>query len=348
MKIAFVGIGRDFSSVRDEIGVSVDDFTHYHLEIPYYYAKYTDDEVTIVTDKMPSEVTDGIVNYCKTSELRDKDIVVHWRSWQQYAYDACSDAIHLLHTCDHSYSNEWKITVANALRSGALTRIICYETWHVENMMRELSSVIEPSWDNVVTQLTLGVDTMMYRPKEKDEFKLLWASDPGRGLAGCLSVFNSLWKLDRRYVLHILCPDYALGNMLSVVHPSIRIHRFMKNGNELWDMFNTAAFVPYTSVFKEPSSRVHRQAQAAGCCLLYPDDMGSPSRLIIDGRNGYLMDKNFNPDEWAKRINNSRVSGEYKTMGYNSRLFAMSEDWKIQATRFNLMCNDLLSYRRKK
>lgn len=378
MRVAFVGIKRPFLPIPDEIGITRETFVQYHLEIPYYYGMAGDNHCFVSTvdfghsdpatspdesndiEEHPSAHFDyDWGNYERGTYLvREEwikarngrvgwgsmDVVVHWRSWQQWAYDACPRALHLMQTCDHSYSPEWIATTKRALVTGQLARLICFDTWHVRNTMREL----DVGWDAVLTNLHLGVDTVTYRPLEKDPFQLLWASDPGRGLAGCLEVFDHLYRRDRRYHLHITYPDYV-KQKVSVSHPAIHVHHNMRNGQELWDLFATSAFVPYTCVFPEPSSRVHRQAQAAGCCLLYPPDMGSPSELIISGRTGIIMrntdGKPTSYEGWAKVIDDFRSSGDSAMIGREARLFALTEDWGVQAERFNMVCREMLRNR---
>lgn len=377
MRVAFVGIKRPFLPIPEEIGISIATFVKYHLEIPWYYSFDGDHHCYVSTVDAgeadpavdPADGTDyeyEMARYDSDWACYDRgvylvredwlkgqrehyswramDVVVHWRSWQQWAYDACPDSLHLMQTCDHSYSPEWIAAVKGALASGQLGRIICFDTWHVRNTMREL----DVGWDAVLTNLHLGVDTRTYRPLEKDPFQLLWASDPGRGLAGCLEVFNHLYRRDRRYHLHITYPDYV-KQKVSVSHPAVHVHHNMRNGQELWDLFATSAFVPYTCVFPEPSSRVHRQAQAAGCCLLYPPDMGSPSELIISGRTGViprdLEGKPVDAIGWANGIDMLRRDEEYRRIGREARLFALTEDWSVQAERFNLVCQEMLRSR---
>lgn len=352
LKIAFVGIKRPFLSIQDEIGISIETFIKFHLEIPWYYYFHGANDCYVSTvdtgysgkrsdpadDERTTHGSDGGVYTVKEAWVGSThlDVVVHWRSWQQWAYDASPSSLHLLQTCDHSYSDEWKKNVKGALEGGQLSRIICFDTWHVRNTMRELGV----GWQSVLTNVHLGVDTATYRPLEKDPFKLLWASDPGRGLTHCLDMFRYLYQRDRRYRLHIACPDYV-KNQISISHPAISVHGHLKNGPELWDMFATSAFLPYTCQFMEPSSRAHRQAQAAGCCVLYPSDRGSPSSLIVDGRTGVIMGPHPEPLNWALKIDSLRESGEYIKIGTEARIFALTEDWNVQAIRFNNVCKEL-------
>lgn len=268
----------------------------------------------------------------------DPDVVVHWRKWQQWASDSTSfDSLHFMQTCDHSYSEEWKTDVRSALDLKLLSHIICFETWHRREMLVELGQRYA---DRLLTGVHLGVDTDIYRPAEKDPFKLLWASDPGRGLAGCLDMFIELYKIDRRYTLHVMYPDYVKQHP-TFSHPGIKLHRNIANGPKLWDMFNTAAYLPYTSCFKEPSSRAHRQAQAAGCVVMYPENRGSPSELIMDGRTGWVLREHGLPKDWANHIIENRDKRE--SIASQARMFALTEDWSVQSTRFHKIVTELLS-----
>ncbi len=94
--------------------------------------------------------------------------------------------------------------------------------------------------------------------------------------------------------------DYSTVSSLAASHPAFELHKNLDNGPQLWSLFNKCGFLPYTSTFKEPSSRAHRQAMAAGCVVLYPPDMGSPSELIKDRMTGYVM----STDKWIDKICN--------------------------------------------
>lgn len=361
MRVAFVGIKRPFTTIKKDIGIDYETFIRFHIELPFYYSKYGANDVFVTTvDAGPKTIYEldewedpkhNIVtsedgssmmwvvqeSYLASMSTESKpEVVVHWRAWQQWAWDACPDATHLLHTCDHTYGEEWKNNAKTALKNGQLSRIIAFETWHVRQLQQEL----QVGFENFVTQLHLGVDTEIYHPTEKDPFKLLWASDPGRGLPGCLEVFGELYKKDRRYHLHVLQPDYV-KEPLSVSHPGIKVHRNIKNSPELWDMFNTSMFVPYTSTFMEPSSRVHRQGMSAGSVVLYPSDRGSPSELIINGRTGVIIPQSLNKHFWALKINEIRENGQHLSIGTQARMFSLTEDWSVQAERFNRVIKEL-------
>lgn len=347
--LAFVGIKKKFSSIENELQISVSDFVRYHLELPWYYSLYGKNKVFITTvdqkDQclLPNSSVDvTLVNETDLSKCA-VDVVIHWRSWQQWAFDSLPNSLHLLQTQDHSFSNEWINNVTKAIREKALSHIIAFETWHANNTHLEIQS-IEKNFDrsSILTKLHLGVDTTIYKPKEKDPYKLLWASDPGRGLQKCIEVFSILYRLDKRYKLHVLCPDYARNPFSGINHPGIVTHNNIRNSPELWDMFNTSTYIPYTSTFMEPSSRVHRQGQAAGCCVIYPENMGTPSELIVHCVNGVIMNECSKPVDWANMI--LSLNGDNsKSIGKSSRMFALTEDWSVQAVRFNNVCSELLN-----
>ncbi len=342
MQVAFVGIKRPFATILDEIGIDHRTFVRFHLEMPFYFAKYGRNNVQVTTVDTAHLTlfgeSDWAVHLIKEDELEalDNQVVVHWRSWQEWAFHRCPDAVHLIQTCDHTYTEQWKTTVRDALAHGKLCKIIAFETWHVRQLQQELGV----GFENFITQVHLGVDTDVYFPEEKDPHQLLWASDPGRGLGGCLLVFEELYKRDRRYRLHITFPDYVedLSVSPSFSHPGIRLHRKLRNGPELWGLFNTSAIIPYTSCFMEPSSRVHRQGQAAGCLVVYPSDSGSPSELIMNGRTGLVIPKALNAYGWARMI--EKVDAQ--SIGRQARIFALTEDWEVQAVRFNRVMRELL------
>jgi hypothetical protein len=339
LRVAFVGITRSFQELDPGY---VGRFVQYHLEIPYYYAKYGRNDVYVTSVDLTgwSEKFDtgGSINVIFESQLDDSfDVVVHWRSWRDDLYRP--GAHNLLHTCDHTYPQKWKNDVGQALESDRLDKIICYRTWHARNMAEnEIPFLLKTRFpDRVLTDLTLGVDTDIYRPSpDKDPFNLLWSSDPGRGLDRAIPVALELFqKHDRRYRLHVCFPDYVPRDSVRVRHPAIVVHGNVPNGPALWEMFNVAGFVPYTSTFKEPSSRAHRQGQAAGACVLYPDDMGSPSELIESFQNGVTVSSYYDPGHWARMIHQLQVSGEWAVIGRQAREFAETESWAVQAERFN-------------
>lgn len=344
--IAFVGIKRSFK----DLPVDVTTFVRFHLELPFYFVRGEGDlgirSVVTTVDCEDDDVFSGAHGDTWTQLIHEPDlaskspdVVVHWRSWQQWARDACPDALHIIQTCDHSYSLEWRDAVTEAYFNGSLAGIICFETWHVRRLREEL----QLPWSTFITSVHLGVDTGIYRPAEKDPFQLLWASDPGRGLSRCLDVFAALFKRDNRYRLHVTYPDYVQERP-AVSHPGVKIHHNLRNGPALWRLFNESMFVPYPSVFAEPSSRVHRQGQAAGACVVYPPDAGSPSELIQSGRTGYVIP--YDAGEWANHIDLLRDIGAAEEVGRCARMFAVTEDWSVQAQRFRLVCDELIQRRR--
>jgi hypothetical protein len=182
----------------------------------------------------------------------------------------------------------------------------------------------------------LGVDTETFFPTVKDPYSLLWASDPGRGLEALINPFLRLWSMDRRFHLTVTYPDYVQPAAVSrfmpfLRHPGVTHFPGMRNGPSLWGLFNSSAVLPYSSTFLEPSSRCHRQAMAAGCLVLYPPNMGSPSLLIEDGLTGIVADHSLWPDVIAQKVSD----GSWSDVGKNARTFALSENWEVQAQRFH-------------
>lgn len=336
MKIAFVGVKRKYQELAPEYR---NFFTQYHLELPYYYAKYGGNDVWVTTvDYSVKECTPllfesgGILRHCTEEEYRNSgpdsgfDVIIHWRKWFK---ELCiPEALNYINCQDHSFSDEWKNTVRTEAAFGNLTGVLCFPTWHKENLARELDW--KPEWPTLVSGLTLGVDTDTYQPSpSKDPRALLWASDPGRGLYGAVALGIRLWQMDHRYKLHVCYPDYV-KDVQKVEHPGIVWHGNVSNGPKLWQLFNETGILPYTSVFKEPSSRAHRQAQAAASLVFYPPNMGTPSHLIQDGVNGIVSD----PSSWIDRIVKTVESGEYKKIGEEARYLAIKENWEVQAHRF--------------
>lgn len=336
MRVAFVGVKKDWDSLRDQ--GYLESFIKYHLELPWYYAKYGPNAVDIYTEN--SFRQDNTICVFETggsyalidgtkSAPKGYDVVVHWRKWFPQFYDP--DAINVINSQDHSYSEEWKEAVYSANRNGELWGVMCFRTWHQQHLMKELPQML------LISGLTLGVDTDIYKPSEKDPFSLLWASDPGRGLWGVVPVINDLYRRDQRYRLHVCWPDYVSNSAMYEslkMHPAIVFHKNLKNGPELWNLFNTSAFLPYTSQFKEPSSRSHRQAQAAGQFVFYPPDMGSPSYLIRHDFDGWVC----SPEIWPAIIDDIVTNWDFPemhTIARRARQLALDENWEVQARRFN-------------
>lgn len=314
-----------------------------HLELPFYYSRDGKNDVVVTT---PDYADDGIefagggllrcwteASYRKVTAADPKffDVVIHWRKWFEPMY--AKGALNLLLSQDHTYSDEWLFNVTNATCEGKLHSVLTFAGWHDRQIIDETQGHCQ-----TISGLTLGVDTDIYTPSAlKDPRTLLWASDPGRGLSGAVQLAIKLWQRDRRFKLKVTYPDYVKQPWRSE-HPAIEIHSQVRNSSALWDMFNTAGIIPYTSEFMEPSSRVHRQGQAAGCMVLYPPDRGSPSNLIQDGVTGFVR----SIDTWADLIIESVENGIYEQICKNARDFAVSENWAVQAKRFNETIGALL------
>ena len=338
MKIAFVGIKRKYQELD---GPSYrDTFNKYHLELPYYYARDGHNDVVITTVDYESDVLIfatvekgrvGSLQCIKEADFQNPgwkyDVVIHWRKWFPEFY--VPGAVNLINCQDHSFSPEWKNDVRTALSKGELTGILCFPTWHKRNLSEETGVPHERLFDGV----TLGVDTQIYAPAAlKDPYSMLWASDPGRGFVHALQLAIYLWKKDRQFRLHVCYPDYVKGEFIPK-HPAIINHGCVKNGPELWGLFNSTGILPYTSTFKEPSSRAHRQAQAAASMVVYPIGMGSPSELIDNDKTGLIAQNDT--ALWGELILEYVKSGRWATIGDQARRMAISENWEVQALRFN-------------
>jgi hypothetical protein len=343
MRIVFVGITRNYHELPESYR---DDFNQYHLELPYYYAAYGPNDIDIATvDYEDSQLHIKEGSLCCTFDDRVKhwinigqyQLVVHWRKWFPEFYS--ERALHVINCQDHSFSPEWKRSVIEAFKAGHLYGILCFPTWHKENLYRELEGNIP--MNRLIDGVTLGVDTDIYKPdwSRKDPFQMLWASDPGRGLSHALSLAIELYRRDKRFKLVVCHPDYVRG-ITPIQHPAIDWRGNVPNGPELWDLFNTSGVLPYTSTFMEPSSRAHRQGQAAGCLVLYPPDKGSPSHLIKDG-TGIVAPIS----QWTDIIYREVTSGGWMTYGYAAREFALLENWQIQAKRFTLLFEEIVKCR---
>lgn len=332
MRVAFVGVKRKYQELPPEYR---DAFNQYHLELPYYYARHGQNHVTITTvdhDSPPIRFARDYSDFleCQTEETYKKegrryDVVIHWRKWFPELYK--EGAINLLNCQDHSFSPEWKDGVRQAMNAGQLHGILCFPTWHKRNIHEETGIPLDRLFDGV----TLGVDIEIYKPAlVKDPFQMLWASDPGRGLTQAVLLAAELFQRDKRFRLHVCVPDYVKGT-IPFRHPSIVDHGCVLNGPKLWELFNSSGILPYTSCFKEPSSRAHRQAQAAGCLVLYPPGMGTPSELIQHERTGIVEPIG----QWVKRIRSYAVHKEHLEIGSQAREFAVTENWNTQAQNFN-------------
>lgn len=148
---------------------------------------------------------------------------------------------------------------------------------------------------------------------------------------GAVAVAIKLWHLDKRFRLHVCYPDYVRNAGMAVIHPAIIWHGNVQNSSKLWELFNRCGVLPYTSTFMEPSSRAHRQAQAAGSLVLYPPAMGTPSDLIENHRTGIVEPVHT----WVDYIHRSVEDGSWQKIGNNAREMAVSENWAVQAKRFN-------------
>lgn len=347
--VAFVGVKRNPSDLPPDYFPT---FVKFHLELPWYYARFSDCRVHLTTtepvDYSESFNGNGTISSITEGQYLDQDykpnhhpydVVVHWRKWHDDLY--MPGARNVVLTQDHSYSSEWKNNVLNAFSEKKLDGILVFPTWHKQNTFTELGGIIPLK--NLYEGMTLGVDTDIYTPEHKNKFSLLWASDPGRGLDRLIHPFLNLWKMDRRFTLTVTYPDYVKPESVArfssfLSHPGVRHITNVRNGPALWSLFNTCSFLPYSSNFMEPSSRCHRQAMAAGCMVLYPPSMGTPSALIENGLTGIVEE----PELWPTVINNAMNSGRVEEIGRNARSFAISENWSVQASRFyNFFSKDL-------
>lgn len=332
MRIIFSGVKRDYLEFRP---VYRDIFTKYHLELPWYFAIGGNSIVVTTTNYDDKSYWENVRYISEENSRKDGryDINVHWRKWFPDLYRG--EAINVINCQDHSFSPEWLGNVKQAFNKGQLYGIMCFPGWHKRNLFNELGGAI-PS-DRLIDGLTLGVDTKIYRPAEqKSPYDMLWASDPGRGLHQAIQLAVSLWKRDKRFRLHVCRPDYA--PQVSITHPAIVNYDNLSNGINLWSLFNVCGILPYTSNFMEPSSRAHRQAQAAGSLVLYPPNMGTPSELIEDGITGFVRPV----EQWPDLIIKSVEDGSWKEIGKNARRMAKSERWSIQSQRFNEYFGKLL------
>lgn len=336
LRVAFVGMKRGPSDLPEGYWPN---FVRYHLELPYYYAKHGPCEVVITTiesvDYYETFESGGSIRCITEDEYVDDfgpfDVIVHWRKW----FDNLSDPLsrNVILSQDHSYGQEWLQNVREAYDNQLLDGILVFPTWHRENTAKELHGIIPST--RLYEGMTLGVDTDVYTPGTKDPFHLLWASDPGRGLESLINPFLRLWQADRRFRLTVTYPDYVKPEAVTrfnsfLRHPGVTHMPGVRNGPVLWNLFNDAGFLPYSSTFPEPSSRCHRQAMAAGAVVLYPPNMGTPSHLIENGLTGIVEDVELWPDVIRSIITSDRVT----EIGQNARTFAVSENWAVQAKRF--------------
>lgn len=338
MRVAFVGVKRPPSDLPSLDYLET--FIRFHLELPWYYAHYSRCDVTLTfVEEVEYErnfnfIGGGSIRAIHESRLREQqyDVVVHWRKWYPDLY--CDEATNVILSQDHSYSDEWKATVRFAYDNAQLDGILVFPMWHRDRVAAELVGCVDQ--DILITNLTLGVDSKLYAPSaRKNPYHLLWASDPGRGLAELIPVFLELWSRERRFRLTVTYPDYVKSDALTryasfLNHPAVTHFPSLRNGPELFDLFNSSGVLPYTSTFPEPSSRCHRQAMSAGSMVLYPPRMGTPSDLLEDGVTGIVQPIPY----WADLIVDNIRTGRWNELGQNARAFAVSEDWSVQARRF--------------
>lgn len=341
MRVAFVGIKRSPSDMPEKYWPT---FVRYHLELPWHYARHAPIDVDVVHPEPIIYSEDfsaeggGSVRCVTEKQFRDHelgvdyDVVVHWRRWFDDLCDPTTRNVIL--SQDHTYGQEWLSEAAGAAAGGLLDGVLVFPTWHKEQAARELRGIL--GHDKLYEGLTFGVDTDVYHPMAKDPYHLLWASDPGRGLDALINPFLRLWAKDRRFRLTVTYPDYVRVETVArfspfLSHPAVRHLPGLRNGTLLWGLFNGAGVLPYSSTFLEPSSRCHRQAMAAGCLVLYPPNMGTPSRLIEDGLTGVIAD----PSEWPEAIDKLVSTGRWEEFGHNARTFAVTENWAVQAQRFH-------------
>lgn len=351
MRVAFVGMGRDRSTISVNY---LYNFVRYHLELPFYFAQHPEMDVTLTfpghLHNTPIEekeldhldARDDCERLSLVSENHflkhhlDYDIIVHWRKWFEHLYRP--EALNVILSQDHSYGREWLRDVLRAHDEKKLHGILVFPTWHKENMYKELATVqpLRKSVPLLIENLTLGVDTSVYyTDATQDPYQLLWASDPGRGLDQLIPVFLALQAIDKRFQLNVTWPDYVQKQAVEqyrwfLDRPGVNWIGQIPNDEKLHALFRRCGVLPYTSTFKEPSSRCHRQAMACGALVLYPPNMGTPSRLLDEYGDGIVSE----PESWARSIYNLVTAGGWKSYGAKARSMAECEDWSVQAERF--------------
>ena len=345
LKVAFVGMGRNPGTFKPEYTYN---FVRYHLELPFYYQKFSNSSVTLTFPSDPKDYLEDKEDceklfLCSESEfisLQEKfDVVIHWRKWFEHLYRP--EAINVILSQDHSYGQEWKQTVITAYKLKKLTGILVFPEWHKKNTLNELNGELSPF--HLFDGMTLGVDTDIFYPERRDPHQLLWASDPGRGLDQLIPIFLQL-RQKGPYELNITWPDYVKKEDLVKYSgffkmPGVNVIGQIPNDEKLWKLFRDCGILPYTSTFPEPSSRCHRQAMACGSLVLYPPNMGTPSDLLKIFNTGIVE----NPITWASTIDRSVRNGSWYNIGNHAARDAKLENWEIQAKKFESWAKGLLN-----
>ena len=248
LKVAFVGVKRKYQEFKPEYR---DAFNRFHLEMPFYYARYGGIDVEITTVDYDESSVKGLEgggsirciheqSWIQTPEHHQADIIIHWRKWFPELYRP--DAINVIMSQDHSFTQEWKDSARIAYGDGQLYGIMCFPTWHKGNLLRELGGWMNP--DRAIEGLHLGVDPEIYTPApDKNPYDMLWASDPGRGLQNAIAVATQLHGFDRRFKLHISYPDYCRKPDIPK-HAALIDHGQVPNGAYLQQLFNTCGVMP--------------------------------------------------------------------------------------------------------
>ena len=288
--VAFVGMKRAPSSLPPDYWST---FVRFHLELPWYYARHSDCRVHLTTVEPVDYTEDYTAAGGGTiSTLTEGQFLDPFFKEEHNPYDV---VVHWRRWYDELYTP--------GARNVILSQDHSYSPEWKEEVGRAFSQkrldgiLVFPTWHKI---------------------------DP----------FLRLWREDRRFHLTVTYPDYvrpeSLAHLNSFLrHPGVRHLPGLRNGEQLWDLFNSAGFLPYSSTFPEPSSRCHRQAQAAGSVVLYPPGMGTPSELIGDA--GIVSD----PSTWAETIGSLVKSPDDMIFwGAAARRLAERESWQVQASRF--------------
>jgi len=294
------------------------DFLQYQLEPIYYLHTLGGHDVTIINNNTTASINGFQFYRFEDFPRGSYDLLAFWRKITSSGKNILKKTEYKLSTlylCDFGYENNKDTyqTIQNFLETNPNHYLSPYTEktifrwnmsprfWHRDY----ICSIFDITTDRLLPFPKDGIHPENLGYFQKTPKTVLFASSPSRGLKQLFQIFSILVKKDPKFELHVCVPERAKRFKFEHIPFHKKIWRFKKDKNDLasiynfapcqnlhyhsymppytkehWDLFKKCEYLVYPSVFTEPSSRVTTHARGAGCVILYPPNMGSPSDFL--------------------------------------------------------------------